>query len=158
MGRRSLGVASGALLLLAMQLAAVGQEQAAEDKKAKQDDIRKLLILTGADKLALQVMNQMVASMKKTMTGVSDEFWQEFMKKSESKMKEMIEGIVPVYDKHLSHEDIRAVTAFYESPAGKRLIAALPGITRECMTAGGQLGQKWVEEIQKELEKKGENK
>ncbi len=55
---------------------------------------------------------------------------------------EMIEAIVPIYQKHLSRTDLNAATAFYSSPAGQRILKELPAISSEAMQAGGQIGQR----------------
>jgi hypothetical protein len=53
----------------------------------------------------------------------------------------MIEMVVPIYDKHLSAEDVKGLIAFYESPLGQRTIEALPAIAREAYDAGAQRGR-----------------
>ncbi len=115
-------------------------EPAKEDPRQKKRDIRKLLEVTGAGNLGKQVMDQMMAAMKPSMPDVPDEFWTAFAK--ETDMGELIEEIVPIYDKHLSHDDIKASIAFYETPAGRRIIKALPKITHESMLAGQKWGQR----------------
>ncbi len=55
---------------------------------------------------------------------------------------EMIEAIVPIYQKHLTKSDLTAATAFYSSPAGQRILKEMPAISSEAMQAGGQIGQR----------------
>ncbi len=55
---------------------------------------------------------------------------------------EMIEAIVPIYQKHLTKADLAAATAFYSSPAGQRILSEMPAISSEAMQAGGQIGQR----------------
>jgi hypothetical protein len=62
--------------------------------------------------------------------------------------------VVPIYDKHLSEQDIKSVIAFYETPAGKRFVKVLPQLTQESMVAGQKWGmalaQKVVDRLQKQ--------
>jgi len=55
---------------------------------------------------------------------------------------EMVDAIVPIYQKHLTKSDLAAVTAFYSSPAGQKILKEMPAITAEAMTAGGEIGRK----------------
>jgi hypothetical protein len=55
---------------------------------------------------------------------------------------EMIDAIVPIYQKHLTKTDLAAVTAFYSSPAGQKILEELPVIMSEAMQAGGEIGRR----------------
>ena len=57
-------------------------------------------------------------------------------------MDEMIDAIVPIYQKHLTKADLNAITAFYLSPAGQKVLQEMPAIMSESMQAGGAIGQK----------------
>jgi hypothetical protein len=55
---------------------------------------------------------------------------------------ELIELIVPVYLKHYDHPTLVAVIRFYQTDAGKKMIAELPAVTAESMEAGKKWGAK----------------
>jgi hypothetical protein len=107
----------------------------------KQKDIRKLLKITGSGELGTQVMSQMIGNMKKAMPQVPEKFWGDFMK--EVHTDELIDLIVPVYDRNLSQGDVTELIRFYESPTGKKFVSALPKITQESMG----VGEKWGREL-----------
>jgi uncharacterized protein len=67
-------------------------------------------------------------------------FWETF--KQELDANELMQAIIPVYQKHLTEEDIQAILVFYNTPAGKKLISAQPSIMQESMMIGQQWGQK----------------
>jgi hypothetical protein len=69
-----------------------------------------------------------------------DTFNKEFASRYSS--SEVMERAVAIYAAHLSIEDIQAISQFYESPAGQRMIQALPQIVQESQAAGVQIGQK----------------
>ncbi|KMQ51491.1 hypothetical protein CHISP_1499 [Chitinispirillum alkaliphilum] len=107
----------------------------------KQEDIRRLINMVGSGDIGLQVMDQLVETFKHSMPQVPVSFWEGFMEEIDTDM--LIELTVPIYDKFLSHSDIKDLIEFYETPAGRRFIAALPDITKESM----EVGQKWGEKI-----------
>ncbi|HWE31447.1 MAG TPA: DUF2059 domain-containing protein [Polyangia bacterium] len=107
----------------------------------KQKDIRKLLKITGSGELGAQVMSQMIGNMKKAMPQVPDKFWADFMK--EVHTDELIDLIVPVYDRNLTQNDVTELIRFYESPTGKKFVSVLPKVTQESMT----VGEKWGREL-----------
>jgi hypothetical protein len=55
---------------------------------------------------------------------------------------ELIDVMIPVYQKHLTKGDIDALVAFYSSPAGQKFIKEMPAITSESMQAASGIIQK----------------
>ena len=47
----------------------------------------------------------------------------------------MLEDMIPVYQKHLSKSDVEAISAFYSSPTGQKLLHEMPAMTAESMQA-----------------------
>ena len=111
----------------------------AETSDAKQADIRKLMKVTGAANLGEQMMTQMLPMLKQNSTGIPDEFWTEFM--SEIDMSKLVELCIPSYEKYFTHDEIKGLLKFYETPLGKKMIQVQPQIMLECMIAGQQWGQ-----------------
>jgi hypothetical protein len=115
--------------------------QPKQPETQKQKDIRKLLKITGSGELGTQVMGQMIGNMKKAMPQVPEKFWSDFMK--EVHTDELVDLIVPVYDRNLSQGDVTELIRFYESPTGKKFVSVLPKITQESMG----VGEKWGREL-----------
>jgi len=82
----------------------------------------------------------------------------------EKVMSRILELAVPIYQSHLSEEDVKGAIAYYESPSGMHFLKESPAMQREMMTAivpDVQARMKRVaEEVQQEIkahfEKKGE--
>jgi len=55
---------------------------------------------------------------------------------------DLIDAIVPIYQKHLTKADLAAATAFYSSPAGQKILKELPSIMSESMQAGAEVGRR----------------
>jgi hypothetical protein len=142
------------LLSLTALLAFSTFSPAADDPAEKRREIDRMLSLTGMEKMSEQIMGQMIGQFKTKMPTVPAKFWDAFMKKVNT--KELIDQIIPVYEKYYTLEDLKAVNAFYASPAGKKVMATMPQITQESMKIGQAWGEKIahqaIEEVQK-LEK-----
>ncbi len=117
-------------------------------KPASEKSIREFMDVTGSGELGIQVMNQMIPSLKQLAPDAPDSFWDDFRK--EVSADELISLIVPVYQKHFTEDDMKALIAFYKSEAGKKYVSKLPAISQESM----QLGQNWGQQLaQKVLQK-----
>ena len=71
---------------------------------------------------------------------------------SEISFDELIDAIVPVYQRHLSKSDIDGILAFYASTAGQKLLREQPAIMRESMEVAGAVQQKRMESVLKKLD------
>jgi len=107
--------------------------------REKEREIRKLLEATGTTKAMPEMMDQMMAEFRKALPNVPSEFWDEFRK--EINIDELITLMMPVYDRHLSLEDIKAANAFFATPAGKHFAEKMSVMYAE----GFEVGRKWGE-------------
>lgn len=77
----------------------------------------------------------------------------------EARMGELSEAVAIVYSSNFSADDLRAVTAFYRTPAGRKLLEKTPVVAQQTMAAGQKFGQSVAADMQKriieELRKKG---
>lgn len=121
-----------ATLLLALTASTVSAAPATEKS------VRELMNLTGAGNLGVAVIQNMVQNLKKAIPNAPESFWEEFMK--EINPDELVNKVVPIYQKNLSEEDVKAAIKFYKTPAGKRLIEKQPIVVQESMMAGQQWG------------------
>ncbi len=119
----------------------------------KLDDIRTLMALTGAGQIGVQFTEQMMASFKDAYPTVPASFWTAFM--SEINADALIDKLAPVYEKHLTQDDIRQLIAFYRSPLGRKMIVAMPQITRDSMQIGQDWGRQVAEQVVARMEKEG---
>ena len=121
--------------------------------QSKEDDIIRLMQMTGSADVGIQVMQSMIVQFRQILPEVPEDYWNQFMDRVNP--DEMISMIVPIYDKHFSHDDIKDIITFYETPTGKKLIQKLPFITQESMSAGQAWGQRLGLEIQQQLVEDG---
>ena len=118
-----------------------------------QEDIRRLMEVSGAGNLAVQVMNQMLSPIKRAMPKVPEEFWTKFMAKVDT--DELIDVTIPIYAKYFTPDEIKQLLAFYQTPLGQKVIATLPAVMQESMVAGQKWGQQLVPRLFDELKAEG---
>ncbi len=126
------------LMLLTCSLASQAQP-------AKEDSVKELMNISGAEQMGTMMMNQMIPALKQAIPEASEEFWQDVMVSMD--MKDLMNNIIPVYQKNLSEVDIQAILAFYKTPSGQKLLASQPAIMQESMQIGQQWGQRVFQEV-----------
>ena len=124
----------------------VAAQQNPADAPATKEDIQKYLqIMHSRD-----MMTKMVEAMSKPMHQMMHEqylkdkdklpadFEARMNKMMDDMLKsfpwdEMLDAMVPVYQKHLTKGDVNALVAFYSTATGQKLIKEMPQITAEAM-------------------------
>lgn len=129
---------------------AAGSAVATQQSRSKEERIRELLRLTGAADMGKQVMDQMLESLRR-MPNLPEGFIDRF--KREARPDELIELIVPIYDRNLDEALLDSVIAFYKTPAGQKFVQVQPKIAQESMAAGQKWGEKLGRQIAEDLEK-----
>lgn len=64
--------------------------------------------------------------------------------------EKLIDEIVRIYARHFTHDDVRDMIAFYETPIGKKAIEVTPRLMQE----GMQAGQRWQAEMMPGVEQR----
>jgi hypothetical protein len=141
------------VLTLAVLAAAAPSAHATKVDPAKEAEIRKLMTVTGVGDLAKQLLAQIEAQFKGAFPNVPTRFWSEFEK--EVKVDDFIQMAIPIYDRYLSIDEVRAVTQFYETPVGRKLVSVMPLISRDSLAAGEKWGKDLSERISKRLQAEG---
>jgi hypothetical protein len=121
--------------------------------QTKNDDIIKLLRVSGSDKMADQMMAALIPQFKQIVPDIPDAFWVRF--KQKINIDELVLACVPAYSKYYTHDEIKQLIKFYESPLGKRMVEVTPLLTQETMAIGQKWGEKLGQEIVNELIKEG---
>ena len=77
----------------------------------------------------------------------------------QARIGELIDAVSVIYAGNFSAEELRAVAAFYKTPAGQKFLQKTPAVMQQTMAAGQQFGQSVAADMQKrmieELRKKG---
>jgi hypothetical protein len=152
-------------LAMVVSVSAFSQQSPAADAAPSKAEVRRFLEL-------MQVrarMVQMVAGMKEQgrrgaeaalrakisdptpeqlarATKIGDDVFQDFP------IDEMVDAVVPIYQRHLTKSDLDAVIAFYSSPAGQKLLKESPAMMAEAMKAGGDIMLKRLPDMNQRIE------
>jgi hypothetical protein len=115
----------------------------------KEADIRQLLQVTNAAGIAAQSMDQMEKIIRPTISrslppgDYRDKLVDLFFEKFRSKRSpdQLVDLIVPIYDKYYSDDEIKGLIQLYQTPLGKKMLAVLPNVMAESQAAGAAWGQ-----------------
>ena len=142
-----------ASLVLIGTLNVVAEEMPDPADVSKRTDIKRLMELVETEKVGTQIMNHLRLTLTKRRSKVP---WDAFM--AEFDMNEFIEMVIPIYERHFTHDEIEQLIAFYESPIGKKMIKVQPQIVTESMTAGQEWAKRLIERIKARLPEEGAKK
>lgn len=115
---------------------------------ASKEDVKKLFDVMASREQMAQMMRQLFTQMrslsreqiKKRHPEVSDAELARRERESEDLIKnfpldEMLNEMIPIYQRHFTKSDIDAMIAFYSSPAGQKFLHETPAVTAETMRA-----------------------
>jgi hypothetical protein len=124
----------------------------AEDT-AKAQTIRRLLEITGAKNLYQQMSSQVFAGLKAEYPQVPAKFWDTAAQ--EMKTDELLDAIIPIYQKYYTNDDLQQLVAFYQTPIGQKTISILPQLSRESIAVGLKFGRTIAKRITDKLKAEG---
>ena len=115
-------------------------------------DIRHLLEITGAANLMSQIFNSQMplikAQLLQTLPPGEDreQIADRFIKKMEDRVSsgELVDVLIPIYVKHFTHDDVKNILAFFDSPTGRRFLQESPAYVQEVQTAASEHWKKVV--------------
>lgn len=136
-------IALSALLLLASIAIA---QSAPADAPASKEDVLRYLDAVHAREMTRQMFDAMAKPMHqlvheqylKDKDRLPPDFEAQVTKSIDDMMKqmpldEMIDAMIPAYQKHFTKGDMDALVAFYTTPAGQKILKELPAVTADAM-------------------------
>ena len=114
----------------------------------KNRDIFKLLEVSGLleqmDYIKDEATNSYARVISINYPKVPDQFWDDFNKLAgKEEMKVLVDRVVAVYDKHMSHEVIKQLITMFSTPFWDEWKQKMPTISREA----GLIGSQWTQEL-----------
>jgi len=162
--KKGLLISSWILIVLVASCSA--QLASPEDSPATKEDILRLF---DSMQVKQQMRSVMDAMMKQQTTLVHETIRKRYPAASEEKiarfdnmMQEtmknfpvdaLLEDMIPVYSKHLNHTDVEAMSAFYSSPTGQKLLREMPDMTSESMQVAYARMEKQMDTLMQKAEK-----
>ena len=127
-----------------------------QDNKSYTATLKKYLEVSGSLNVFKSGISTMIGSFKNMNASVPDEFWKEFEAEfSSTSMDDLVAQLSPVFQKHLTEDDLKGIIAFYNSPTGKKLAEKTPGIMQDSMQAGRVWGEAIAMKVMQKLKEKG---
>jgi len=127
----------------------------AQESTSYSQTLKEMFAVSGTENTYKSIIGQMFGMFQQQYPQVDSAMWQElegeFMQAS---LNDLADMLVPVYQKHLTEEDLKAVIAFYATPTGQKFAQKTPLITQESM----QIGQAWGQQIAQDFVKKMEDR
>ena len=118
------------IALFTLILPASAQKTNATDEY--KETLKKIMVLSGASATTDDFLQRLSSIMKLNAPKKDEAYWNEFSKNWKEKVENKVfEMYMPVYEKHLTLEELKAVAAFYESPVGKKYKEASLVVMRE---------------------------
>jgi hypothetical protein len=153
------------ILFVASAVFAQQPSSSTGDTPASKEDIQKLFEVMQIH----QQMRQVMDAMMKQQTAMIDETLKKrYPQTSADKiaranrmivetvkdmpMDAMLDDMIPIYQRHFSKTDIDAMSTFYASPTGQKMMREMPVLTSESMQASYARMQKQMDVIQQKAE------
>ena len=104
-------------------------------------DIIKMQQVNGSVGSINAMYPQIEAQLRSSKPGIPQTKWASVKKEVfDVEVAGLIKQLIPIYKKHFTKEEVKAIVAFYESPIGKKLASQTPLISVESM----QVSQNWA--------------
>jgi hypothetical protein len=137
----------------------------AVDAPAAKEDIQKLFEVMQIHQQMRLVMDSVIkqqsAMMHETLKKRYPQMSAEKIARADNMIKEtmkdvpmdaMLDDMIPIYQKHFTKTDIDAMTTFYASPTGQKMMREMPVLTTESMQASYGRMQKQMDAVMRRTE------
>jgi hypothetical protein len=165
--KRRLGTLLSSVVLLCVAMSGAATAQAAQShEQPSREQVLKLMSAMG-------IQQSVDESLQQARIRVKDAARESFLKDNPTtdeatlkklddvfdstpffKFEDIVDVVIPVYQRNLSASDVQAGIEFYNSPAGKRLLEKVPEILRQSNEEGGKLVQTKMEAYGEALARK----
>jgi uncharacterized protein len=157
--------------IVALSVCAAGQATVSiAPDAASKEDVKKLFDVMASREQMAQMMQQLFAQMrtmnreqlKKSHPEITDAELTRRDRESEDLIKnfpieEMMNDMVPIYQRHFTKSEIEGLTAFYSSPTGQKFLHEMPAVTAETMRVSYPRIQAQIDAALKRAEEKSDS-
>ena len=126
-----------------------------QDNSEYAKTLKKMFQVSGSEETYKAVISQMFTMFKQQYPDTDPEIWDDFeLEFQKTSMDDLTDMLVPVYQKHLSIDDLKELIKFYESSIGKKFALSTPKIMQESMQVGQQWGMRLGEKFERKLQER----
>ena len=120
-------------------------ENSPPEHPATASQVYRILELTGTNTMKREMLDGMLPHLKEMMPYMPADVVEDLQRTLGTADFEGV--MVRSFQQHLSAEEAAQIIAFYESPAGRHMIAVMPKVLNDGQDAGAQLGQQVMLEV-----------
>lgn len=120
-----------------------------QDQSNKYEDtLTKILKISGSTASTDSILPQVLSMIKQISPTTDEASLKEFATKWKEKIeKKVIEAYTPIYQKHMTLNELKQVVAFYESPVGRKLCETVSDCMGKTFPLMQQLGSEMMMEM-----------
>jgi uncharacterized protein len=133
---------------------AVGQTAVANSEQASRQDIENLFAALKRDHMMQVTMATVADQMKTNLPELMKQQNVEIPKEQldamaedifrDYPMKDVLDSMIPVYQKHLTKVDVTNILAFYQTPTGQKMLNEMPEMSKGAMQAANPVMKQWM--------------
>jgi uncharacterized protein len=140
-------------------------QQNPADAPATQADVEKYLEVMHSHEMMLQMVDAMAKPMQKMMheeymkdkDSLPPDFEERMNKAMNDMLREMpwdqiLQAMVPAYQKHFTKGDMDALVAFYSTPTGQKVLREMPGLMADSMDTMMPVIRQHVEKVSQRMQ------
>ena len=132
------------------------QDSTSNYEQQYRKELDHLLFVSGNRTAMSAIYPQLMTMMRQQLKDVPDAVFNQLENKfRDIFLNKITDLLLPVYQRYLSIDDLRAYAAFYETEVGKKVAMSMPLLQKESMEVGVKAGQELGVELFKELQKQG---
>ena len=159
------GVLGQSALLLSLPFfsaQAVAQTGASSTEPASREDVQNLFAVLNLDRMMKVTMQAAAEQVKTNLPEIMKQQNIEIPKDQldamtedmfhDYPMKEVLDSMVPVYQKHLNKTDVANILAFYKSPTGQKMLNEMPEMSKEAMQAANPVMREWMSSLMQRMQ------
>lgn len=150
-----------AAFVAAAAVPAHAEELTAARQAEKQADIKRLMDITSGGNMATQFADSASQQLFRAIRSSHPDFPEraqpiinrELLAIFSDKISAqggLMDQIVPVYDKHFTHAEIRELLRFYQTPVGRKTVASMPKVLGETI----QIRLRWAQALGPEVDRR----
>jgi len=106
---------------------------------ASKESVKTMMNRTGVGDMGKQMASRLLPHIKQQIPDASENFWADV--RAEMDTDNLVEMVIPVYQKYLTEKDAKEINAFYNTEAGNKLISIQPDIIKESTAIVKKWGQ-----------------
>lgn len=154
MRQKLISVISPLIVALFLTGSAAAQSQASDSEVAARELIATMKLpdqFTAMLPMVFKAIKPAIVQNRPDIDRDFDALLPVLQQKMTARVNELMEAVVLIYSSNFSAQELRDLTAFYQTPTGQKFLQKTPLIAQQTMMAGQKFGQSAGADAQKEM-------